>query len=221
MKRPTAICFLTLVSILYILFLAGDLLCAYHTTWLKFTAILLVAATGFLAGKRWENRLITAALVLTLIADVFLLVLDAHYAFGIALFLAVQLLYTLRLAACGGDVVWRAVLVRFVPALAVSAATVQYGVRIALPAAYIVWFAVNLADGIRLAAARPERRSVCFAVGLALFFCCDLCVGMYNLPGDLLPQWLSGFARVAMWGFYLPGQVLILASTEALGGRQA
>lgn len=220
-KRLATICFLTLVGILYILFLAGDLLCAYHTTWLKFTAIMLVAAMGFLAGKRRENRLITAALVLTLTADVFLLVLDAHYAFGIALFLAVQLLYTLRLAVCGGAAPWRTVLARFVPALAVSAATAQYGVRITLPAAYIVWFAVNLADSIRLAAAKPERRSICFAVGLALFFCCDLCVGMYNLPDALLPLWLSGFARVAMWGFYLPGQVLILASTEALGGRQA
>lgn len=215
MKRPAAICFWTLVGALYALFLVGDLLRAYDTTWLKFAAIALVAVAGFLAGAGVENRLTTAALLLTLVADVFLLVLDAHYALGIALFLAVQLLYTLRLAAVAGAAPWRAVLVRAIPALAAGAVLARHGA--ALPAAYIVWFAVNLADGVRLAAARAERRRVCFALGLALFFCCDLCVGLHNLP---VPQGLGCFVRVAMWGFYLPGQVLILASTEALGGHQ-
>lgn len=216
MSRPVVRCFLALEGTLYTLFLAGDLLRAYDTTWLKFAAIVLVAAAGLLAGTGRENRLTTAALLLTPAADVFLLVLDAHYALGIALFLAVQLLYTLRLALCAGAAPWRAVLVRTVPALAAGAALARYGA--ALPAAYIVWFAVNLADAVRLAAAQAEWSRVCFAVGLALFFCCDLCVGLHNLP---VPQGVAGFVRVAMWGFYLPGQVLILASTEALGGRQA
>lgn len=219
MKRPAARCFLMLEGVLYTLFLAGDLLRAYDTTWLKFAAIALIAAAGFLAGDGRENRLTTAALVLTLAADVFLLVLDAHYAVGIALFLAVQLFYTLRLASCSGAVPWRAVLVRAVPALVAGVTMVRYGA--ALPAAYIVWFLINLADSVRLAFFRMERCSVYFAVGLALFFCCDLCVGMYNLDCSLLPLWLSGFVWVAMWGFYLPGQVLILASTEALGGHRA
>lgn len=220
MKRPAAHCFLTLMGILYGLFLAGDLLRAYDTTWLKFSAIALIAAAGLLAGEERENRLTTAALLLTLGADVFLLVLDTHYALGIALFLAVQLLYTLRLAACRSAKAAIAVQIRLFPALAAGAATLSYGVRTALAGAYIVWFAVNLADSIHLAAVTPKRHQVRFAVGLALFFCCDLCVGIYNLPASLPPQWLTDFARVAMWGFYLPGQVLILASTEALGGRR-
>lgn len=219
MKRTAAICFLTLEGVFYALFLAGDLLRAYDTTWLKFFTIALVAAAGLLAGRERENRLTTAALLLTLAADVFLLVLDAHYLLGVTLFLIVQLLYTLRLAISSGNAPKRAVLARFAPALIAAAVALRYGMLTALPAAYIVWFAVNLADSIHLAAMRPNRHSVCFAIGLSLFFCCDLCVGAQNFPALVLPGWLTGFARVAIWGFYLPGQVLILASTEALGGH--
>lgn len=221
MRRAAAICFLSLESILYGLFLVGDLLHAYDTTWLKFSAIALVAAAGLIAGKGAENHLTAAALCLTLAADVFLLVLDAHYETGVALFLAVQLLYTLRLAASGGSKPWRTLATRILPALIAAAVALRFGALTTLSAAYIVWFAANLLDSFRLAAARPDRRRVCFAVGLALFFCCDLCVGAHNLPASALPAWLPGFAQIAMWGFYLPGQVLILASTEALGGRPA
>lgn len=220
MKRSAAICFLAIEGILYALFLAGDLLHTHDTVWLKFAAITLVAAAGLLAGAGWENRLTTAALFLTLAADTFLLVLDAHYMFGVALFLTVQLLYTLRLAVCSGRTSGRTVSVRLVPALAAAVVMARVDLRTVLPAAYIVWFAVNLADSIRLAAIYPNRRNICFAVGLLLFFCCDLCVGVHNLSGSQLPAQLMDFADVAMWGFYLPGQILILASTEALGGHQ-
>ena len=57
MRRAAAICFLSLESILYGLFLAGDLLHAYDTTWLKFSAIALVAAAGLLAGMQVVERL--------------------------------------------------------------------------------------------------------------------------------------------------------------------
>lgn len=50
-----------------------------------------------------------------------------------------------------------------------------------------------------------------FSAGLTLFLCCDLCVGVFNQPG-LFPQALDAFARVGMWLFYLPAQVLIALS---------
>ena len=62
-----------------------------------------------------------------------------------------------------------------------------------------------------LAGSRQERKWLLFAAGLALFFCCDLCVGLHNLP-SLGSAGLHRFANVAMWGFYLPGQCLIRAS---------
>ena len=50
-----------------------------------------------------------------------------------------------------------------------------------------------------------------FGAGLALFACCDLCVGLYNLAGAVPPA-AYAFARVGMWLFYLPSQVLIVCS---------
>ena len=50
-----------------------------------------------------------------------------------------------------------------------------------------------------------------FRLGLALFLCCDVCVGAFNAPG-LFPVPVTAFARVGMWLFYLPGQVLIALS---------
>lgn len=219
MNRPAAVCFFALEGSIYALFLMGDVLRLYDTTWLKFAGIAIIAAAGLLAGRSRENRWTTAALGLTLAADVFLLLLDSHYMLGVTLFLVVQALYTLRLAACRGAALWRQFLVRLGPALAAAIVTVPYGVYTALPSAYIVWFSINLVDSSFQAVAKPERRRICFAGGLALFFCCDLCVGAHNLPPSLLPEWLPEFARVAMWAFYLPGQVLILASTDAFGGN--
>ena len=49
-----------------------------------------------------------------------------------------------------------------------------------------------------------------FGTGLLLFVGCDLCVGLHNLAG--IPAPLAAFARVGMWLFYLPSQVLITLS---------
>ena len=46
-----------------------------------------------------------------------------------------------------------------------------------------------------------------YAAGLILYFCCDLCVGLNNLTP-------SPITNIAMWAFYLPGQVLIASSAN-------
>ena len=54
---------------------------------------------------------------------------------------------------------------------------------------------------------RPGRL---FALGLALFVGCDVCVGLFNaLPA---PSPLYSAASVGMWLFYLPSQALIALS---------
>ena len=52
-----------------------------------------------------------------------------------------------------------------------------------------------------------------FSWGLLLYFCCDLCVGVFN-AAQLFPRPLFQFAQVGMWMFYLPGQVLIALSAQ-------
>ena len=50
-----------------------------------------------------------------------------------------------------------------------------------------------------------------FSIGLWLFLCCDLCVGLFQNP-QLVPPAVSAFVSVGIWLFYLPAQVLITLS---------
>ena len=176
-----------------------------NTTPLKFLSILLLT----LSVLDFREKTVTIALAFTAAADVFLLLLDRYYEAGILCFIAVQICYALRLQKeTGGS--FRPYLLSPLAGLAVCSIR-GFGLTEALAAAYIALFAVNLVRAGILAGSRQERKWLLFAVGLALFFCCDLCVGLHNLP-SLGSAGLHRFANVAMWGFYLPGQCLIRAS---------
>lgn len=203
--------FLAVEGLLYFWFLACDLCGVGDSTAVKFAAIALVTFAGLFAGNTPDGRIVSMALLFTVCADIFLLLLDRYYVLGVALFFVVQLVYTLRLAPAGK---WGwAFVLRAVSAGFVATLSAPYGLMVALPAAYIVWFAINLMEGLRQALVQQTRSTILFAVGLLLFFCCDLCVGAHNLPLEILPTWMPSFAAVAMWAFYLPGQILILCST--------
>lgn len=209
--------FLILEAALYAAFMTLDLTGASPalSTWLKFAAIGLVVLAGLTAIKTSDGRIVAAALVLTATADVFLLLLDTNYMTGVALFLCVQAAYTCRLCKLSGTNRTLHYTARVMLAIfAAYVVSAHYGKLETLAAAYIVWFFMNLVQSIALAAQLRAKRTVRFAAGLALFFLCDLCVGIHNLPQNAL----SAFADVAMWAFYLPGQVLIALSTDSFGG---
>ena len=199
MKRATMSVFLTAELLLYCAFLLLDLFTSADTKWLKFAAILLVALMGF----RSERREITAALCLTAAADVFLLVLDRWYDFGILLFIIVQLLYAVSMRAK------KTIFIQFAIVLIAVVLYFVTGKTEIMACGYITVFLCNLIHAGIIAVIVKDRKTILFFIGLALFFCCDLCVGYYNIGTGPL----RGFCSVAMWGFYLPGQVLILISS--------
>lgn len=192
-------------TILYLTFLGMDIFGIGNTTPIKFVSILLLT----LSVLDFREKTVSVALIFTAAADVFLLVLDRWYAAGVLCFILVQILYAARLQRESGS----SVLSFLLPAAAGLLVYTSYGFGLteALAGAYIALFAVNLLRACLLAKRSPERRWILFAAGLALFFCCDLCVGLHNMPGAGGPA-LQRFASVAMWGFYLPGQVLIRTS---------
>ncbi len=200
-------------TVLYLTFMGMDLLGAGNTTPVKFASILLLA----LSVLDLREKPVSFALFLTAAADLFLLVLDRCYAAGILCFLAVQALYAVRMhrsAAEAGTARYR--LYILLPAAGAVLGTLAgrgqlSGLTQALAGWYILLFAANVLNAVLLARGTEERRWKLFAAGLVLFFCCDLCVGVHNLPQIGGPA-LHRFAAVAMWGFYLPGQVLIRAS---------
>lgn len=186
--------FLTLEAMLYLSFLTMDMIPLGDTAVPKYLSIFLVALMGVLFVK---ERRITIALCLTAAADVFLLLLGKYYTVGICLFFCVQLCYALVLD--GG----KGLPIRLLLSAAVGICAVRVGVLEGIAAGYLTLFFCNL-----LRAGAAVKRNPLFFLGLLLFFCCDLCVGYYNIGSG--PMW--EFCRIAMWGFYLPGQILILYS---------
>lgn len=178
-----------------------------NPTPIKFASILLLAVSVL----DFREKTVSIALLFTAAADVFLLVLNRWYAAGILCFMAVQALYALRMKRPPAA----AFLLTAAAGLAVYEVS-GFGPVEGLAAAYIALFAVNLLRACLLAGRTRERKWILFAAGMALFFCCDLCVGVHNLPGLGTPA-LHRFADVAMWGFYLPGQCLIRASAYVDG----
>lgn len=214
-----------LAGVLWVIFLFLDLTRLGDSTAVKFAAICLCCAAAWTGVGTADGDLLAAALTLTVGADVFLLLLDRGLTdrlLGVGLFLAVQLLYALRLWRLRGGRVCRWGLglrlaalgaALLLPLLASGLGDrLPAGVSLPLTALALLYF-VNLCTNTAEAfAGRFPSPLDRFAVGLALFVGCDVCVGGQNLGLAF-----GGFARVGMWLFYLPSQVLIVLSKNTEG----
>ena len=199
--------FLGVESLLYGLFLYGDLT-GGDTVLLKYGSILLCLLFSVLWSVRGGDKLVTAALVFTLGADTFLLLLDAWYLAGVLLFCAVQGLYLVRICrANGGRTLWPLRLGLLALALWVLARLEMLSLLNGVAALYFTTFLCNVIQSLSLRGTQLRL----FSLGLILFLCCDVCVGAFNQPA-LVPAGVFSFAQVGMWLFYLPSQVLIALS---------
>ena len=199
---PLTGAFLALEGLLYAAFLTLDLLGrGGETNGLKYGGILLCLAFTLLCALRGGDRLTAPALALTAAADWFLLVRNDHLMVGVALFLAVQTLYLLRLRRAGAP---QALHLR--GGLALLAGLALYLLNMATPLNLLagLYFSQLLSNAI-LAWTTRERL---FAAGLTLFVGCDICVGLFNC------RLLVPFTSVGMWLFYLPSQALIALSAR-------
>lgn len=215
MKARTVTAFLIAETVLYAAFLLQDLTgITAGNSLLKYGSILLCLAFSVLCAGRGGDRLVFPALLLTALADLFLLVLGRHLWLGVLIFLGAQTVYLIRLRYALGKG-WR--LLRTVLPFLIG--TVMYAVGQATPLNLLagLYFSQLLVNTV-LAWQIPGRRWRLFAVGLTLFVGCDLCVAIFNAP-TLFPAPLHAFARVGMWLFYLPSQVLIsLSALPKKGG---
>lgn len=200
--------FLTVEAILYAAFLVWDVTIGGRgSNPIKFAGILLCLVYALYLSRQGGCRLVSAALALTVLADVFLLLLNAHYALGILLFCGVQGLYFIRIVRGGGRNLWGLRLGLFLLSLVVLN---LLGLLIPLNILALFYFTNFFCNA--LASLSCSGRSMrLFSIGLWLFLCCDLCVGLFQNP-QLVPPAMSPFVSVGMWLFYLPAQVLITLS---------
>lgn len=206
MKAKMINIFICLEAALYLAFTAMDVFELGGSSPLKFAGIALCFAFSLLLSAEGGERLVTAAIGLSMTADIFLLLLDRYYAAGMGLFFIVQLLYFARIyRANGHKSAWPTRLLLFTGCFALFTSIDGADVLLALPAAlYFSFFLCNV-----MQASGSENRLL-FA-GLCVFICCDICVGLHNMPARL-PDWLSRAAGIGMWTFYLPSQVMLVLS---------
>ena len=191
--------FLALECLLYVTFLVLDLTGrGGQTIGLKYAGILLCLLYSLFLTLRGGDRLVLFALLFTAGADWFLL-RNVRLILGLCLFLVVQTLYLLRLRRMGSE---SRVGLRCILALAMGLAVTALDMLSVLNLLVALYFSQLLSNTILAWIARKRV----FAIGLTLFVCCDICVGLFNL-GILYPV-----ALVGMWLFYLPSQVLIVLS---------
>lgn len=206
MKKLTTKIFICLEAALYLAFTAMDICSAGSTSPLKFAGIVLCFAISLLLSAGGGEWLVTAAVGLSMTADVFLLLLGRYYAAGMGLFFIVQILYFARIyRANGHKSAWPTRLFLFTGCFSLFMSIDGVNVPTALAAAlYLSFFVCNV-----MQASGSENRL--FFAGLCVFLCCDICVGLYNMP-EQLPAWLHRAAGIGMWTFYLPSQVMIVLS---------
>ena len=198
--------FIGIEIIAYSIIVASDISGAWNADLLKFSAIALSLLYSAYTSKNGGDKLVTPALAFTLCADV-LLLLDDHYAIGVALFCLVQGLYFVRIFRNNGrHSMWGIRALLLAAALAALLCCDMLTPLNILAAVYFTSFVCNLLQSFSIG-------NRMFSLGLMLFICCDICVGMHNLQ-VFSTAVLYEFTKVGMWLFYLPSQVLISLSGE-------
>lgn len=199
--------FIAAESITYVMIVCSDISGAYNADLLKFSAIVLCLLYSAYASINGGDKLVTLALAVTLCADVFLLLLNECYTLAVALFCAVQGLYFVRIFRNNGRrSLWAIRVLLLAAALAALLCCDILTPLNILAAVYFTSFVCNLLQSFSMG-------NRVFSLGLMLFICCDICVGMHNLQ-EFSNAALNEFTKVGMWLFYLPSQVFISLSGE-------
>jgi len=181
-----------------------------------------------LPKSSFGNHVLKTALFFTVVSDVFLLLLD-YYSIGISTFILVQFLYLIRISTwvSSGKVIKSVLLKTIGSGLVAALILVIYHFwldtpiqsEIVLGAFYFTLFLSNVIDGIGILFRSKKTYRILFACGLLAYFICDINVALFNLTDYLtinnsIYAPIYQFSSIAMWAFYLPGQVAIALSGE-------
>jgi len=172
------------------------------------------------AVSRRDTLLLRLAMTATLAADFSMLVLYNN-ALGLVFFLLTQFLHNYRYAGRKALIAQIAACcaVGLAGAAAVCSGLLRADAETVLAAAYLAAFLFSLAGVFRLFCAKkrnlyPKINRRLIALGMSLFFLCDINVGLYNLTAGMTGN--RAF-QVMIWAFYLPAQAMISGSGRKYG----
>ena len=186
--------FVIIEFIIYISFIILDLL-KIDSSYIKYIGIIFCLINNVLN----KNLIISLASLFTLCADYFLLLKNDNYEIGLLFFIIVQLLYLLFIRSKKINPLY---IFRFI--FSILGILILYCVNyMFFLNILVVFYFINLLFN---AISSFNNKSKIFSIGLFLFVCCDICVGLHNI---LNYSTLYNFISFMMWVFYLPSQVLI------------
>lgn len=205
-----------MIVCLYISFLVMDFNRMQHTMFLKYAVIWLCFFISICSLKQphraGDARLLCCGLGFTVLADTILLFRPQRSAMGVAVFCLAHLCYVRR---------YRKSAVRGYALLAAGtylAAVLLHFTHqaLVLPVVSVLYTCLIISVTIfcfKHEAPRPNR--LLMRGGMLLFLLCDIHVVLFNIGAG---NALQSVARVAMWMFYAPSQLML--SLSGLGFKK-
>lgn len=204
---------------IYLTFICLEASGNYETIMIKYAGILLCFAAAALGsvfnGK--DGLVLTCALLFTAVSDLFILVLNKYYEIGVTTFIIVQTVHFCRMYLINGKKPYISLGIRLGLAaviILILGITGKLTALTGIVAVYLPMLVSNVIESVFLC--KKSRRYILYALGLFLFLCCDICVGLdnFSMLGITLPVGLKNFVGSAIWIFYLPSQVLVVLSAN-------
>lgn len=240
--------FLSIQFILYGTYLTLDLLeyKIDLSSYVKFALVLMCFLYVLIFTKKdsgKQQRLLFYGMTFTVVSDIFLLFSD-NYFYGVLTFIAVQQLYGIRITelsnreSCDRTILFsesskgkkkrlKELIYRFVTQILISVILcillwrmgVLVNVLLIASVFYFISLVTNLGRSVKLWIAFPNIKDIkYFAIGIILFFLCDINVGLFNLSSFINIGSIYGsiynISSILMWTYYGPSQVMIALSNE-------
>lgn len=209
--KKTDIIWLVFWSIIYVSFLILDIIFpnSLPVTLLKITGIIFCVIYSYI--KFPKDKFLTAALLLTLFADIILATNNVSV-FGVTIFCFVQLAHIFRLSSYK---VHTFIIVLIADAFVYLVSVFNDANPLyALVGIYGLGMFMNIFLSGKWYFFRRSQASLAAFLGFLLFLACDLCVAVSFVSniGAIPPFW-QGLMSYAAWAFYYPAQILISNST--------
>lgn len=213
MRKTYKYIFYGIIAVMMVVYLTCDVLSLWDSRPLKFITSALITLFGLSIFNKKEGRFVSIGLMFTLLADIFLVLLD-KYLYGVAVFIVAQLCYAVYLTYISGKKLPAEILKRIVPAIVVSGITAALGFKgnIILPAAYAVCIGINIAHSVELYIQKPTKNHRLLMVGFIVFVLGDICVGLRHMP--FIAESIAPVLYFITWISYPPSQILVLTSAE-------
>jgi len=183
-------------SIICLTFIVCDLL-RIDSTYIKYLGIVLCFVYSIYTNK--TSRIFS--IFFTLLADLFLFVINNYYEIGVLCFIIVHTIYAYHLKKLDQNS-FKSILFLRVVLLLLGLIILYITNNLNLLNVLVIICFINLL--LNTAHAFLSKNRVLF-FGLLLFVCCDVCVGIHNLNA-------ANDIATLIWFFYLPSQVLIVLS---------